>query len=150
MPGGKMGATTIPIKWILKKYYDWEHKSYNEQIIIKYRIKNVLATILCLLPLPIGMLFTFFGSDKEMRGGIIMARATGSSFGASAIGQSSSSRSVLVVMGTESAGRLCWPGRLTSRSRTSSRVTSSQHPSWRHGALAFTRLTSPPPPTWPG
>src|SRR5215471_10260599 len=74
MPGGKMGATTIPIKWILKKYYDWEHKSYNEQIIIKYRIKNVLATILCLLPLTIGMLFTFFGSDKGMRGGASLWR----------------------------------------------------------------------------
>src|ERR1700751_5955792 len=106
---------TMALKWIIKKYYGWEHKSDKEQRIIKdliyYRIKNVIARLACLFPLPIGILFSVFGSDKQAQGKHHYGASYGKFLRASAIGQSSSSRSALAGTGTELAGRPCWPGR---------------------------------------
>ncbi|MGH7052334.1 MAG: hypothetical protein ACREE4_04425 [Stellaceae bacterium] len=54
---------------IIKRYSKWDRKSYREKTIIYYRFKKVFATIVNLIPLPIGILFNLFGTDKEQNGG---------------------------------------------------------------------------------
>ncbi len=72
--GGKATrAMVMAIKLLPKKYYGWDHKSDYEKFFIKrviyYHLKNVIATIACIIPFHIGRLFSFFGTDKEQEGG---------------------------------------------------------------------------------
>lgn len=53
----------------LRKLTGWDRKSYREKTIVYYRLKNALATLICVIPLPAKMLFSLFGSDKEKKGG---------------------------------------------------------------------------------
>jgi hypothetical protein len=63
----------MTIKSLIKRYYGWDQKSDHDKIVVKgviyYRLKNAIATLVCLFPFSIGGLFSFFGSDKEQEGG---------------------------------------------------------------------------------
>lgn len=56
------------MKALAKKSLRWDARSRLEKSIIEYRLLNVIATFVCLLPVPLHQLLQRFGSDKHRLG----------------------------------------------------------------------------------
>jgi hypothetical protein len=56
------------IKAGIKRLLRWDNRTPREKSAVLYRMRSLLATAICLLPLPVWLLLRMFGSDKHRAG----------------------------------------------------------------------------------